>query len=198
MNKIFEEISLSNPIDDEERFRSWIDEGVQNQDLTAYDAYVQETAASIKKRRLRAEKEAKEAEEQLRKINTKYKKGGASANKKENGIEDLTSLIEQRQQSRKSNFLDELEAKYANQHNSARKKGKERKRKEQEPPEEAFQEAAERMKKRKAVAVSEEEKEASTEREPSDVDEGGKGVKAAKQGATGKVSKGGKRGKKKS
>ena len=195
MNRVFEEIPLSNPIDDEERFRGWIDMGIQSEDLTAYDAYVQETAASIKKRRSRAEKEAKEAEEQLRKINNKRKKDGAPENRKENRMDDLVSLIQQRQQTRASNFLEELEAKYATQSKSARRKGKGSKGKEEEPPEEAFQRTADRVQKRKAADISEDEKDATANRKPSNADEGGRAAKAVRRRVAGKVSKGG-RGKK--
>ena len=150
MNRVFGEVMLSNPIDDEERFRSWIDESIRNGNLMAYDAYLKETATSKKKRRTKAEREAREAEEHLRGLDSEGKKG----NKKTNGVEDLAALIQQRQQARASNFLDNLEAKYAGpQSNGTGKKAKGKKRKEEQPPEEAFLRTAERASKRKKAAV---------------------------------------------
>ena len=169
MNKLFGEVMLSNPIDDEERFRDWIDEGIQNGDIPAYDAYTKETTASKKKRRAKAEREAREADEHLREIDSRGKKGS----KQENGMGDLAALIQQRQQARANNFLDGLEAKYAGaRSNGTGKKGKGKRRKEEEPPEEAFQMATERASKRKKTAmIVEEEHEIDDDDDEIDLDE---------------------------
>lgn len=153
--KLYARIMLSNPMDDEERFRTWIDEAIEKDEVEAYDAYVNEPEASKKRRITGAKKEAKEAEAHSQKLESKgLKKGKATAN----GGGDLAAMIQQRQQSRASNFLDDLEAKYATPHtNGTAKKGRGKRRKEEGPPEEAFQKAAERAAKKRKTTVVEEE-----------------------------------------
>ena len=155
MNKLFAEVMLSNPLHDEERFRSLIDNAINTGKVKPFDKYLQETANSKKKRRQRAEREAKEAEEHMQHLE-KEGKGKKSAGKgRENGVNDLAAMIQQRQQGRAKNFLDDLEAKYAAPKGKGEKKGGPKKRKEEEPPEEAFEKAAARASKKRKVAVEE-------------------------------------------
>lgn len=154
MDRIFEEVMLSEPLEDEERFRVIIDEQIEEKVVEAFDKYVKETKGSKKRRRDNAKKEAKEAEEAARELGVheelfgnattggaenkeKAKKGGKK--KKEDDTSGLAALIRQRQATREGDFFANLEAKYAP------KKGK--RRAEEEPPEEAFQKTAERAKK---------------------------------------------------
>ena len=153
MDKVFEEVMLSNPLDDEERVRACIDAAIESGDVEAYDAYTRESAASKKRRRKKAEKEAKEAEAHLQKLKEKQKTGRKKEAKDSSGG-DLAAMIQQRQQSRASTFLDNLEAKYGGDPTTnGGKKGRSKKRKDEEPPEEppeeAFQKTAERARKRR-------------------------------------------------
>ena len=174
MNKIFTEVMLSNPIQDEERFKTWIDENIKMGKIESYDRYVHESSESKGRRRKKAEREAIEAEEHLEDLESKGKVKKAAGKGKENGIGDLAAMIQQRQQGRAKNFLDDLEAKYAspatakNGGNSARGK----KRKEEEPPEEAFQKNAARAQKKRKLEVEESLDEDDDEEEDVDLDEG--------------------------
>ena len=136
---------LCNVLDDEGRFRKWIDEEIAANRVENYDTYRLESESSKKKRRKAAEREAREAEAYLSELNNKKKKEKKQA---KNDMGDLASMIQQRQQSRATNFLDDLEAKYApkqSQGNGANG----RKRKADEPSEEAFQETARKLSKAK-------------------------------------------------
>lgn len=125
MDALFEEIMLSNVLDDEERFKQIIDEEIREKRVEAFDAYVKDSKAKRTKRVKEAKKEAKEAEAEAKKLGLK----------KDGGMDSLTALIQQRQKDRAGTFFDDLEAKYA-----PKKGGKKNKRGAGvEPPEEAFQ-----------------------------------------------------------
>jgi DnaJ family protein C protein 9 len=138
MTKLYKNVMLSDPADDEERFRGIIDAAIESGEVEGYEAYTEESENSRKKRvdaaRKRKEKEAKEAEKHAADlgIGKDLKKKGKK--EKDGGMGDLAALIGQRQQGRSDNFLADLEAKYA-------PKGKAKagaKRATDEPPEEAF------------------------------------------------------------
>ncbi|KIW02388.1 uncharacterized protein PV09_06208 [Verruconis gallopava] len=144
MDALFEEVILSNPLDDEERFRRIIDAEIEAKRVEAYPAYVNESKGKRKKRLNEAKKEAKEAIQMAEELGLKDKLFGTSTNRKgkkdEEDLSSLTSLIQQRQKDRQENFLADLEAKYAPKN----KKGSSGKNKRSavdidEPPEEAFQ-----------------------------------------------------------
>ena len=149
MDALFEEVMLSNPLDDEERFRAMIDEEIKERRVEAYDEYVKESKAKRKKRVNEAKKEAKEAMEMAEELGVKDKlfangkAGGKRGKKGEEDISGLTALIQGRQKERAKDFLADLEAKYAP------KKGgiKGKRMAEDEPPEEAFEKTAQRMRK---------------------------------------------------
>ncbi|GAB7327500.1 hypothetical protein MBLNU13_g11372t1 [Cladosporium sp. NU13] len=139
MAKLYKNVMLSDPAEDEERFRSIIDEGIESGEVEGFAAYTEESENSRKKRveaaKKKNEKEAKEAEKHAEDLgigkDLKKKKG---KKEKDDGMGDLAALIGQRQQGRANNFLADLEAKYA-------PKGKAKagaKRGTEEPPEEAF------------------------------------------------------------
>jgi DnaJ family protein C protein 9 len=160
MEAVFEQVMLSNPLDDEERFRKIIDDEIDEKRVEAYDKYVKETKASRKRRATNAKKEAAEALEMARELGVEKKLfgNGTSKKRKANDAEeepdysDLAALIQQRQKSRAGNFLADLEAKYA----SPKKGGKKSKRAAvEEPPEEAFQKTAERAKRNSVKATEE-------------------------------------------
>ncbi|QDS75133.1 hypothetical protein FKW77_007663 [Venturia effusa] len=151
MDAIFEEVMLSNPLEDEERFRKMIDAEIEEKRVEAYEAYTKETKTKRKKRIAEAKKEAKEAEQMAEELGVKDKlyangKGGAKKGKKgEEDISGLAAIIQQRQRGRSSHFLADLEAKY-----QPKKRGK--RAMEEEPPEEAFEKTAKRMEKNKKAA----------------------------------------------
>ncbi|KAL8702173.1 MAG: hypothetical protein Q9224_000135 [Gallowayella concinna] len=72
MNKVYEVVMLSNPIDDEERFRGIIDEAIEKREAEGYKAYVKEPQHSITARMKKARREAEYAEQQKR-ANARYK-----------------------------------------------------------------------------------------------------------------------------
>lgn len=140
MAKLYKNVMLSDPAEDEERFRAIIDEGIESGEVEGYAAYTEESENSRKKRveaaKKKKEKEAKEAEKHAEDlgIGKDLKKKKTGKKEKDDGMGDLAALIGQRQQGRASNFLADLEAKYA-------PKGKAKagaKRGTEEPPEEAF------------------------------------------------------------
>lgn len=125
MDALFEEVMLSNSIDDEERFRKIIEEEIEAKRVEGYPAYVKEAKSKRKKRATEAKKEAKEAMEMAEELGVKDKlfggdgTVGASSSPKKKGkqgeedLSGLTALIQQRQKDRSNNFLADLEAKYA-------------------------------------------------------------------------------------
>ncbi|KAI1801961.1 chaperone protein dnaJ 6 [Daldinia bambusicola] len=152
MDKIYESVMLSDVLEDDERFRAIIDEAIANKDVRAFKAYTHESKKSKEARVKAAQKESVEAEEYAKELGVhdklfgkKDKKDGKGKGKKGSSEDDLAALIRSNQQSR-SNFLDNLAAKYGA--TSGGKKGKKRASPEEEPSEEAFQAAAARLKKR--------------------------------------------------
>ena len=144
---------LSDPLHDEERFRGYIDHGIKNGEVEAYDAYTKETQKQRDQRQARAKRDGKAAEEYAKKLG-KYEaifgdgagKSNGKASKKDEGP-DLANLIQQRQKGRADTFLDKLEAKYAVPKKGTAKSQNGKKRKAEEPPEELFQKNRERKSK---------------------------------------------------
>ncbi|RFU31655.1 hypothetical protein B7463_g4681, partial [Scytalidium lignicola] len=159
MAAIYETVMLSNPLDDEERFRKIIDDAIAKGDVQSYKAYTHESTKSKQARTKAAKEEAEEAMAYAKELGVEEKLFGkkGKGGKKENGEADLAALIQSRAASR-GNFLDALEAKYAPKGKASKAKGqrgKKRSSDEEEdekigmPSEEAFQKAAERLKKNK-------------------------------------------------
>ena len=151
MNAVLRTVMLSNPLDDEERFRQYVDEAIANGEVKAYEAYTNESTRKKERRHENARQEGKEAEDYAKKMGVYDQLFERKPGKKRTGkVEDesgLAALIQQKTKGRAATFLDSLEAKYASGAKST-KKGK--KRLDDEPPEEAFQRTASRAKKRKA------------------------------------------------
>ncbi len=140
---------LSDCLEDEDRFRDYIDEAIEKGDVKGFKVYTEETEKQ-KKDRLKAarkerEEEAGEAEEELKKLKSKKAK-------KDAGLGDLAALIRGKQASAGSSFLDNLERKYKAQEKEKKPRGKGKGKKrvndedDEEPDEEAFQAAAKRLK----------------------------------------------------
>lgn len=140
MNKIYEVVMLSNPLDDEERFRAILDAAIEQGTVSAEKKYTEESERGRQKRMKNAEKEADEADGAAQEM-----EGSKKKKKKDQGgdLGDLAALIQQRQKGRATSFFDQLEAKYAPES----KKGRKRAPPMDEPPEEAFQRNAARAKK---------------------------------------------------
>ncbi|KAK7750755.1 hypothetical protein SLS62_007306 [Diatrype stigma] len=152
MNMIYETVMLSNPLEDEERFRKLIDEAIAKKDVTAYKSYTHESKKSRQARLNEARKEAGEAEEYAKELGVHDKMfGGKKKKTKKDAEQDLAALIQGNQRKRdQSSFLDDLAAKYAGPSASKKGKGKTGKKRaaEEEPSEEAFQAAASRLRKK--------------------------------------------------
>lgn len=142
MNKIYEVVMLSDPLEDESRFRELIDGAIERGEVEGYKAYVNETEKSKEARMTKAREEGSEAMEYAKELGVEEKlfgkgKGGG---KKAKGEDALMALIQQRQKSRGDAFLENLEAKYAGK-DAKSKKGKKRASAKEDdgPSEEAFQ-----------------------------------------------------------
>lgn len=137
MTKIYESVMVSNVLEDDDRFRSILDEAIASGDVEAYKAYTKESKKAKNARVKAAKEEATEAEEYAKELGVhdklfggkKDKKG--SKGKKGSSEDDLAALIRRNQEGR-SGFLDKLAAKYAGGD-------------EDEPSEEAFQAAAAKL-----------------------------------------------------
>ncbi|OCL02827.1 DnaJ domain-containing protein [Glonium stellatum] len=147
LNRIYQVVMLSSPLDDEDRFRAILDAAIAAGDVPPHKKYVEESERSRKARMDRARKEARQAEKQLEKMEAEAETKGKKT-KAGGGMGDLAALIQQRQKARGGNFFADLEAKYAP------KKGRKRSAPEDEPPEEAFQRNAVRGKKAKAAKAA--------------------------------------------
>lgn len=143
MNKIYEIIMLSNPLEDEERFRSILDAAIADGTVPVEKNYAEESEKSRQNRMKAARKEADEADDAAKEIGTSDKK--KKKTQAGGDLGDLAAMIQQRQKGRAESFFDQLEAKYA----PDSKKGKKRAPPPGEPPEEAFQRTASRAKKGK-------------------------------------------------
>jgi DnaJ family protein C protein 9 len=152
MDAVYEEVMLSNPVDDDERFRTIIDTEIEAKRVEAYHTYAKESKASKRRRKENAKKEAVEAEEAAKELGVHDQLFGNGDSKKkgkgksrESDTSGLAAIIQQRQKQRQGDFFADLEAKYA-----PKKSGSNGKRRaEDEPPEEAFQKTGERAKKNK-------------------------------------------------
>lgn len=146
---------LSNPLEDEDRYRAIIDVAIENGDANAHKAYTDETPKQKESRMKQARKAGKEAEALAKKLGVHEKIfGGGKGGKKESGEDALAALIQKRQAGRGS-FFDHLEAKYAEPKKSRGKKRASEEIDDDEeeegmPSEEAFQAAAAKLKKGKA------------------------------------------------
>ena len=136
MGKIYHSVMLSDVLEDDERFRSIIDEAIEKDEVEAYKKYTHESEKSRKARIANAKKqrdgEANEAIKAAKELEEDPGRSKGKAKKQKGDMGDLAALIQQRQKGRAENFFDSLEAKYA----PKTKKGA--KRTMDEPPDEAF------------------------------------------------------------
>lgn len=134
MDRLYQDVMLSEVLEDDERFRAIIDKAIEDGEVEGYPKYTEESEKSKKSRvataRKRMAKDAKEAEKASEELAVN---GKSSKKSKDAGMGDLAALIQQRQKGRADNFFDNLEAKYAPKSKKAGSK-----RTMEEPPEEAF------------------------------------------------------------
>ena len=166
MNAVYRSVMLSNPLDDEERYRALIDAAIVEGEVEAYKAYTEESAKRKEQRMQMARREGKEAKEYAKKLGVEDKLFGNGDDKsagtgKKAGDEGLAALIQQRQKGRAEELFDKLEAKYAGGGDGGGGKAKSKNNKKRpsetaldEPPEEAFQKTAERAAKNKKARHS--------------------------------------------
>jgi len=148
MNAVYENVMLSNPADDDERFREIINHAIKDGEVEAYTAFTKESKKSIQARIKAARGEGREAEEHAKRLGIHDKVFGKKGKKGDDGEAGLAALIQQRQKGRADNFLADLEAKYAPKD----KKGKKRAEPMDEPSEEMFERNAKKGKSKKAKA----------------------------------------------
>ena len=142
MNKVYENVMLSNPLEDEERFRQVLDAAIEKDEVEAFAKYTDEPDKSKAKRMNNAKKEAKEAEAAIKEAEQKKSKTKANANAKDaaRSLDDLAAMIQKRHAGG-SRFLEHLEEKYSVEPVKKAKKGGKRKSGEIDeapPSEEAF------------------------------------------------------------
>ncbi|KAE8444068.1 hypothetical protein EG329_000936 [Mollisiaceae sp. DMI_Dod_QoI] len=149
---IYETVMLSNCLEDEDRFRAYIDEAIEKGDVQSFRAYTNESEKAKEARMKAARREGKEAEQYAKKLGVHDKLFGGGTSGK-NGEDALKALIQNKQASKTASFMDHMEAKYGAETKKSRgKKGKKTVNEDEddgEPSEEAFQAAAKRLKKRK-------------------------------------------------
>ncbi|OJD13899.1 hypothetical protein AJ78_05689 [Emergomyces pasteurianus Ep9510] len=154
LDKVYEEVMLSDVLEDDGRFRDTINAAIRAGEVKDWPKFSQESDRKREQRLSRARREAEEAEELAEELGVGEKLNGKKKQRSEtqtktktkrsgSNMNDLAALIQQRQKSRAAAFLDDLEAKYAPSASKSTNKGKGRKRKagerdEDEPPEEAF------------------------------------------------------------
>lgn len=120
LDAIYENVMLSDILEDDDRFRRILDEEIEKGTVESYEAYercnndADREKAKAAERKRRADFDKKEAKKQA-----KEQAGGKAASKPKSkkkdagGMADLAALIGQRQKARQGNFFDHLEAKYA-------------------------------------------------------------------------------------
>lgn len=150
MDLVYEQVMLSDVLEDDERFRKIIEEAIESNDVPRFPAYTRESKKRREARVKKARAEVKEAEDYAKELGVHDKLFGDKKKKKKgkgNSEDDLAALIQKRQQDRSESFLDHLTEKYGAKETKS-KKGKKRV-VEDEPSEEAFQKAASRLKRSK-------------------------------------------------
>lgn len=130
---IYEVVMLSDPLEDEDRFRVIIDQAIKEDEVKSYRAYTSETQKSKNRRMNSRLKEQKEL------IEIAKAAGAEDLLKSSSGRDDaaLKAMI-MKNQTERSSFLDNLEAKYAPKAKASKKKSNLKKTSRDEPSEEAF------------------------------------------------------------
>ncbi|CAF9927138.1 MAG: hypothetical protein HETSPECPRED_006516, partial [Heterodermia speciosa] len=149
LTKLFKDVMLSNPLDDEDRFKAIIDAAIAAGEAEPFDAYYNADPRERRDRIRVAQREGKEALELAKELgvhDSLFGNGRPEGQEKKG----LAELIQQRQKARAATFLDDLTAKYVN---GAGQKGAARgkKRKPEESEEEISSTVAQPRKKGKST-----------------------------------------------
>lgn len=157
---IYETVMLSSCLEDEDRFRGYIDEAIEKGDVKAFKSYRDENAKAKAARMKAARDEGKEAEQHAKELGVYDKMFGKDG--KGRGEDSLKALIMKKSAAQGASLIERLEAKYggggSGEKKSRGRKGKKRASEdldEGEPSEEAFQAAAKRLKKAKESEAEE-------------------------------------------
>ena len=113
LTKMFKDIMHSNPLHDEDRFKSIIDQAIAAGDIPSYDAYCKADPQDQEKRLKKAKSEEQEAQDLAKELgvhDSLFGKGRPEGQEQKG----LADLIQQRQKARATTFLDDLTAKYVN------------------------------------------------------------------------------------
>lgn len=147
MDGVYETVTLSNVLEDDERFRAIINKAIRDQDVPNFKAYARESKTRREARVKQAREEAKEAEDYAKELGVHDDIFGGKKGKKskESSEDGLAALIQRRQQDRSESFFDHLEAKYGGGSGGGKKKKGKKRDAEEEPSEEAFQAAAAKL-----------------------------------------------------
>lgn len=103
---------------DEDKTRGMINQLIESKEVEAFDKFVNESQASIQKRKKRALKEAKEAEKAMKKLKKTGKDDGDSPEL------DLVQAIQSRSRGNFDSVIDSIAAKYATNDKKTRRKGR--------------------------------------------------------------------------
>ena len=147
LDKVFENVVLSNALEDETRFRAYIDDAIKDGEVESYKAYSEESERSRQRRHKKAQREKEEAEMHAQELgagDSRRSKEGKEAKGKTEDLTDLALLIQQRNEQRRDNFLDGLLDKYGGKEKKGEKRGS--RLGQDEPSEEAFAEIGRRTK----------------------------------------------------
>ncbi|KAL8660781.1 MAG: hypothetical protein Q9202_006203 [Teloschistes flavicans] len=145
MNKIYEEVMLSNPLDDEQRFQAIIAGAISAGQVESHDAFAKETQKSKDARMERARREAEEAEDE-KKTNKAYQSiFGGDGKGGQRGMNDLAATIQGRQKEWQNGFMERMEERYGRGGKATDGKAKKRKQEEIEPDEAVFQRAQDQI-----------------------------------------------------
>jgi len=102
---IFENVLHSNILEDEERFRSILNEAIENKEVKSYKLFASESKKSQVSRHKRAKKEEKEAEELAKELGVDKEITDSNSS--------LASLIQRRSKNRMEQLIENIEQKYS-------------------------------------------------------------------------------------
>jgi DnaJ family protein C protein 9 len=168
---VYELVMLSDILEDDDRFRSILDEEIANGNIESFPAYERETDATRQKvkdstRKARADFDKRQAKKAAAEEKANGKSNGkAKPKSKTDDMAGLAALIQQRQKARAGGFFDTLEAKYA-----PKSRGSKRSTPMDEPPEELF-EANRKKPKRSTRAKKPKEEEVDIDMDEEDIGE---------------------------
>ncbi|KAF1977587.1 DnaJ-domain-containing protein [Bimuria novae-zelandiae CBS 107.79] len=150
LSAIYQNVMLSDILEDDDRFRRILDEEIAKGTIETFEAYqrgnndAEREKIKDAERKRREDFDKKEARKQAKEEAAGKANGKPKAKKKDAGsMGDLAALIAQRQKARHGNFFDHLEAKYA-----PTGRGGKRATPMDEPPEEMFEAMGARKKQR--------------------------------------------------